>query len=172
MLAGAVLAEAAMYDGHHVAQTQEYGPEARLGATKAEVIISRRPIAFPQVVVPDILLCLSRDGFLRYGRMIAPGGIRIVEASLDPELSAEQGIVRLPLREVARAEGNELAMNIVGLGALATLTGAVSESALERALGARIKPEFLDLNVRALGAGLALGRARSRAGPAIATHGS
>ena len=41
ILAGIILAEAAgIYDGFEITQTQSYGPEARGGASRAEVIIS------------------------------------------------------------------------------------------------------------------------------------
>ena len=44
ILAGLVLAEAAgMFDGREVAMVQSYGPEARGGTSKAEVIISDSP---------------------------------------------------------------------------------------------------------------------------------
>jgi 2-oxoglutarate ferredoxin oxidoreductase subunit gamma len=157
MLAGAILAEAAMEDGREVTETQEYGPEARLGATKAEVVIGSRPIAFPAVDVPDVLLCLSRDGFKRYGHIIAPDGLRIVEATI--EEADEPGLLSLPLKERAREAGDEVAMNIVGLGALAALTGVVGAASLERAVRSRVKAEFLEVNLKALAAGLALGRA-------------
>jgi 2-oxoglutarate ferredoxin oxidoreductase subunit gamma len=160
MLAGAILAEAAMRAGRHVAQTQEYGPEARLGATKAEVILSTRDIAFPAVDVPDVLLCLSRPGYLRYGQQLAPGGLALVEASLDlpPTPAPERSqLVRLPLRATARALGQELVTNVVGLGALAAVTGLVDLESLRAALRARVKPETQDTNELALARGWEMG---------------
>jgi len=40
ILGGIILAEAAILDGKNAIQSQSYGPEARGGASKAEVIIS------------------------------------------------------------------------------------------------------------------------------------
>ena len=40
ILAGIILAEAAILDGKEAIQTQSYGPEARGGASKSEVLIS------------------------------------------------------------------------------------------------------------------------------------
>ncbi|HWA84234.1 MAG TPA: 2-oxoacid:acceptor oxidoreductase family protein, partial [Fimbriimonadaceae bacterium] len=65
--AGVILAEAAVLDGRYVVQTQSYGPEARLGSSKAEVIISDDPIANPQVKTPDVLICLSEESVAKYG---------------------------------------------------------------------------------------------------------
>ncbi len=49
ILAGIILAEAALLDGKNAIQSQSYGPEARGGASKAEVIISDADIDFPKV---------------------------------------------------------------------------------------------------------------------------
>jgi 2-oxoglutarate ferredoxin oxidoreductase subunit gamma len=49
ILAGIILAEAAaIYDGKNAVQTQSYGPEARGGASKAEVIIAQGEIDLPR----------------------------------------------------------------------------------------------------------------------------
>jgi 2-oxoglutarate ferredoxin oxidoreductase subunit gamma len=171
MLAGAILAEAAMRDERYVTETQEYGPEARLGATKADLVVARRPIAFPDVVRPDLLLCLSRPGYLKYGRGVAPGGLMVVDdrIAVEEEAPAEGAVVvRLPLRRTARELGGEIAANIVGLGALVALSGVVSEHALAAAVAARTKPEFADLNARAAAAGLELGRGARQGGRSTA----
>jgi 2-oxoglutarate ferredoxin oxidoreductase subunit gamma len=165
MLAGAILAEAAMRAGRHVVQTQDYGPEARLGATKADVVVSAREIALPSVVLPDVLLCLSRPGYLRYGRQVARDGLVLVEASLDlaPEGQAKGAqTVPLALRESARALGGELFMNVMGIAALCALTGVVAEEQLAEAVAARVKPGLREPNIRALAEGFALGRAAGR----------
>ncbi len=158
MLAGTLLAEAAMQDGLHVVQTQSYGPEARLGAAKSEVVISTRDIAFPEVLVPDLVLCLSRDAYLKFGRKVADGGVVLLEEAILKDVPDAKGQV-LPLRATARDLGNELSLNVVGLGALVAITQAVSRDGLRSALRHRMKPEYLDLNIGALEAGFALGEA-------------
>ncbi len=47
--AGIILAEAAsIIEGKHAVQSQSYGPEARGGASKSEVIISDAPDRLPE----------------------------------------------------------------------------------------------------------------------------
>ena len=46
LLAGIVLAEAAIHEGKNAVQTQSYGPEARGGASKAEVVVSDEDIDY------------------------------------------------------------------------------------------------------------------------------
>ena len=156
ILAGAILAEAAMYDGKDVVETHEYGPEARLGATKADVIVSHHFIAFPEVLQADVLLCLSHDGYLRYGRSLSPGGLRILDSSLQSEMGEDEDMIYLPLKEIAKNLGNEVAINIVGLGALAGLSGLISADSMHLAVLKRVKTEFRMLNEQALEAGFEL----------------
>ncbi len=156
ILAGAILAEAAMYDGKDVVETHEYGPEARLGATKADIIVSHRFIAFPEVLQADALLCLSYDGYLRYGGNLSPGGLRILDSSLQPEMDEGEDMIFLPLKEIAKNLGNEVVINIVGLGALAGLSRLVSEDSMHLAVLKRVKAEFRTLNEQALKVGFEL----------------
>ena len=43
ILAGIIFAEAALLDGKLAIQSQSYGPEARGGASKSEVLLSEKP---------------------------------------------------------------------------------------------------------------------------------
>lgn len=156
ILAGLVLAEAGSREGLHVVQTQSYGPEARLGASKSDVILSREDIAFPGVTEPDVLLCLSRDAFSKYGATMAPGGLRLVDRQVAAEVPVGDAMV-LPLVDTAQSIGDVIVTNVVALGALVALSGAVSQSSLRDALRGRVKPQLVDLNERALAAGWELG---------------
>jgi len=67
ILAGIILAEAAgIYEGKEVVQTQSYGPEARGGASRSEVVISEGFIDYPKVTKSDILLVLTQDACDKY----------------------------------------------------------------------------------------------------------
>lgn len=155
MLAGFLLAQAGMTDGLHVVQTQSYGPEARLGAAKSDVILSGSEIAYPEVIAPDVFLCLSHDAFVAYESTVGPEAMSIVdERSLDG--LDRQGTIVLPLADTARECGAAFAANIVALGALIGITGVVSERSLREALSARVVPQSLALNTKAFTAGLRL----------------
>lgn len=167
ILAGLVLAEAGSREGLHVVQTQSYGPEARLGASKSDVILSEPEIAFPGVTKPDVLLCLSRDAFQKYGATVAAGGLCVVDRQVAAEISVGDAIV-LPLVDTAQSLGDTIVTNVVALGALVALTGAVRQDTLRDALRGRVKPQLVDLNERALAAGWGLGEAAARAAlPAV-----
>jgi 2-oxoglutarate ferredoxin oxidoreductase subunit gamma len=157
MLAGLLLAQAGMDDGLHVVQTQSYGPEARLGAAKSDVILSRDQIAYPEVIYPDVFLCLSRDAFAAYSAGVPSGALSIIDERGASGLAMADAIV-LALTVAARDCGAAFATNIVGLGVLVGVSGIVSERSLRGALAARVSPESLDANLRAFAAGLALAR--------------
>jgi 2-oxoglutarate ferredoxin oxidoreductase subunit gamma len=162
ILAGIILAEAAgVYDGKFVCQTQSYGPEARGGASKAEVVISDDEIDYPKAIQPDVLLAMNQKSLDTYIGDLKPGGALLVDADLVKEVPLSQ-VVALPFTRIAREDlGKTMVANIVALGALAQFTGAVSLKSLEVAVLARVPKGTEDLNRRALAAGIAAVQAGS-----------
>ena len=159
ILAGIILAEAAgVYDGKFVCQTQSYGPEARGGASKAEVVISDAAIDYPKAIRPDVLLALNQKSLEAFSSDLKPGGLLLVDADLVKEVPASR-VLALPFTRIARELGREMVANIVALGALAQLTGAVSLESLTAAVLARVPKGTEDLNRRALAAGVAAAKA-------------
>jgi len=152
ILAGIILAEAAIIDGKEAIQTQSYGPEARGGASKAEVIISNNPIDYPKVLNADILLVMSQEACNKYSGLVGLGGQMIVDASLVwkiPEIAAK--VIALDITRAAKEElGKEMVANIIAMGALVGLTGAVSVEALKAAVLARVPKGTEELNLQAL----------------------
>jgi len=162
ILAGIILAEAAgVYDGKFVCQTQSYGPEARGGASKAEVVISDAAIDYPKAISPDVLLAMNQKSLEAFSSDLKPGGLLLVDADLVKEAPASR-VLALPFTRIARELGRAMAANIVALGALAQLTGAVSLRSLEAAVLARVPKGTEDLNRRALAAGVAAAQAGGR----------
>ncbi len=159
ILAGIILAEAAgIHDGKFVCQTQSYGPAARGGASKAEVVISDAEIDYPMALQPDVLLAMNQKSLDTYLADLKPEGTLIVDATLVPEVPGS-GAYAIPFTQLARQElGKEMVANIVALGALAAITGAVTLPGLEAAVLARVPPGTGELNRRALSAGASAAR--------------
>jgi 2-oxoglutarate ferredoxin oxidoreductase subunit gamma len=154
ILASVVLAEAAgVYEGRRVVQTQSYGPEARGGASKADIIISDEEILYPKSRRLDILVCLSQQAAEEYFGDLKQDGVAIIDSFYVRECPRE-GAICLPLTETAREKvGRELFTNIVTLGAVARATGVVKLDSLEHAVASRVPPRTIDLNRQALQAG-------------------
>ncbi|NLC76505.1 MAG: 2-oxoacid:ferredoxin oxidoreductase subunit gamma [Clostridia bacterium] len=153
VLAGIILAEGAVLAGKNAVQTQTYGPEARGGASKAEVIISDGEIDYPKVVKPDVLLTMSQAAFDKYAFLVETGDtLVLVDSTNVTDLSGTGGkLISLPLTKMAAEEvGKAMVANMVALGALVTLTGVIPPEALEEAALARIPKGSEGLNVKAL----------------------
>lgn len=155
ILAGIVLAEAAVAEGKNAVQTQSYGPESRGGASKSEVIISGGEIDYPKVLIPDFLLVMSQEAADIYGGNVREGGLTLADSTFVDQVETGPGrVIRLPLTELAREQlGKEIVANIVALGALVALSGAVSPESLEQAVLRRVPKGTEGLNRRALAVG-------------------
>ncbi len=153
ILAGILLAEAAIRDGKNVTQTQSYGPEARGGASRSEVVISEGEIHYPKVIRADITLCMSQEACDRYGGQMRRDGLLILDADHVTRAPTTRAVC-VPMTTLAReATGREITANVVGLGLLAGLTRVISREALEAAVRDRVPRGTADANLKALAAG-------------------
>lgn len=159
LLAGLILAEAAvLYDHKEACQTQSYGPEARGGASKSEVIIDDEPIDYPKVIAADVLLALSQEACDKYYHDLKRDGVLIVDSVHVRRVPTSKAF-SLPITEIAEERtGRTITANMVGLGVLAGLTGVVSEEALQNAVAERAPEGTEEINLEALAAGLDEGK--------------
>jgi 2-oxoglutarate ferredoxin oxidoreductase subunit beta len=160
VLAGLLLAEAAVAAGKNATHAQAYGPESRGGATRAEVIVADGEIDYPCVDRVDFLVALTAEAHARYARQLKPGAIVLLDAAKPPDGPAD-GITRHALPILATAQrvlGTQVGANLVALGALVALSGVVPAPAMERVIGARRPGGSPERALRAFRAGIELGR--------------
>jgi len=161
VLAGKILAEAAaVYDDLNATQSQSYGPEARGGASRSEVIISDDEIDYPKAVSIDLLLALTQESCDRYYKDLKKGGILLVDSAAVNSLpEGEFRVISAPIIGLARERvGRALVANIVALGFIAGISGIVSEKSLRAAIEARVPKGTEELNLTAFATGLAEAR--------------
>lgn len=152
ILAGIIMGEAAaIYDGKQAVQSQSYGPEARGGASKSEVIISDQPIDFPKATAVDALLALTQEACDKYSSDLKSGGVLLIDSDLVKKApSGDFTVVRIPIISTAKNEvGRAIVANIVALGAMVALTGIVTRESAERAVLSRVPSAFTELNRKA-----------------------
>ena len=155
ILAGVILAEAAILDGKQAIQSQSYGPEARGGASKAEVIISDDEIDFIKVQKCEMLLCLTQDAYDKYGKDFTK--VLIVDEGLKLKYSEPEKVVRLSILDTASNKlGKPMVANIVALGAANELLKLVSKESLLEAVLDRVPRGTEELNKEALESGYGL----------------
>lgn len=155
ILAGIILAEAAIIDGKEAVQSQSYGPEARGGSSKSEVIISDSRINYPKLEAPDIVLAMTQEALNKYKSDLKKDGILVIDNTLIRDIPTEWNNVHtIPITKLAREKcGRDLFANIVALGVIAKLTNSVSFPSLEKAVLARVPKGTEEKNKLALETG-------------------
>lgn len=160
VLAGKILAEAAaIYDDKNATQSQSYGPEARGGASRSEVIISDEEIDYPKATNIDLLLAFTQESCNRYWQDVKNDGILLVDADHVTQLpEGKFTIHKVPIIDIAYKEvGRRMVANIVALGIIAALVKIVSVEALESAILARVPKGTEKLNIKAFKIGFETG---------------
>lgn len=150
-LAGTLLCKAAaLFDDKEAVFTQTHGPEARGGASRADVIIGESSVAYPFVTRPQILVVLFQEAYEKFRPQLDDGGLLIVEEDLVQLREDDQDAIKLPAVRIAKDLGNKLAANIIMLGYMIRKTGVVSRKAMEEAIGNTVREQHVELNLQAL----------------------
>ena len=159
ILAGIILAEAALLDNKLAIQSQSYGPEARGGSSKSEVIIDTKQIHYPKITVPDVVLAMSQEACGKYTSDLTGEGILITDSLFVQKLpdAKYKEVYQLPITHTAKEElGKALFSNIIALGALVRITGCVSMESLTKAVLDRVPKGTEELNEKAIKLGYEL----------------
>lgn len=159
--AALITAAAGLGQGLEVAQTQSYGPEARGGACRSDVVISDQSIEYMKPLGINVFVVMSQPAMDQYAVGLDLGRALIIADSTLVQ-SAPQGAKVYWVAATAQAEekfGAALYANIIMLGALSAITGLVGLDALESALPGNVPPKSLAANRQALARGHELGRA-------------
>ncbi len=155
--AAIILAEAALLcEGLNAVQSQSYGPEARGGASRSDVIISDTDILFPKVIEPNILVCLTQEAYDKFSGLIRPGGFLLTDrhyVKQNEKVDAKQIELNM-YTEVMDKIGKPIVFNICMLGALITFLKIVRPESIMKVLETRIPSAFLQINQDALDLGI------------------
>ncbi len=158
ILAGIILAKAAMYEKYRVTQTQSYGPESRGGASRADVIISNEEVFYPEATNFDILMALTQEACDKYLFDLKDDGILIADTTYVKNISLlNSSSYELPFTEIAIEKlGSPLSTNILSLSFLVRKTGIVTAESLEKGIRESVKPAYVDINLKAMKIGFEL----------------
>jgi len=157
VLAGYIIGQAAtVHEGLNAVFTQDYGPEARGGACRADIIISDRPVLYPYIETPTVLVAMSQAAFEKY----FPGASDSTTVIIDEDLVSPPGaatgrVVRMPARRIAEELGRVAVANVAMLGYLTAVTGIVSAEAMQRSILSSVPKGTEELNTTAFKRGLA-----------------
>ena len=155
---GQIWVYCAMQEGKNVTYFPFYGAEKRGGIARAGVIVSDGEIASPLVSIPDSVLVMNSDSLPICEEIVRENGIMLINSSLVKENPRRNDIkiVRIEASGIAEQKGNVRFANMVALGAMAKLTGALSLDHIEEILRDFFSPDkhhFIPINVQAIKAG-------------------
>ena len=148
-------------DGLYAVQTQSYGPAARGGSAKAEVVISDEPIDYPKPINPDLMICLTGGAADKYAGDVKHGGRLILDTFAVEEVPVvDAKIYQLPIIQTARDKiGREIVTNMVALGMIARvleLEGMMKPEAVRKAMLDRVPKGTEELNSKAFDEGYSM----------------
>jgi 2-oxoglutarate ferredoxin oxidoreductase subunit gamma len=168
VLIGNILGKAAtIYDLKHATMIQAIGPEARGGSCSSQVIISEEEILFPYVQRPEVLICMSQEGFEKNVATLASGGLLIWDTDLvkTRDLDPSWTTFHIPATRFAEKLGNKMMANIVMLGFLSAVSELVQLDSLRQTMLSSVPARTRENNGKAFDRGREYGEAiqKSRA---------
>jgi 2-oxoglutarate ferredoxin oxidoreductase subunit gamma len=157
VFAGTVLAEAiGVEDGKNVCQTQSYGPEARGGASRSDLVVSSGDIYYPKPLKLDVLLALTQEACDTYFPTLKEDGVLIVDSTLVTQLPDHQ-VSGFPFTQLARDKvGTPMVANVIALGAIVALTKVASKKGFLEAIKRRAPKGTEERNLKAAEIGFEL----------------
>jgi 2-oxoglutarate ferredoxin oxidoreductase subunit gamma len=158
---------AAIHQGEFATMTQNFGPEARGGACSAQLILSDKPVLYPYVTRPDILVVMSQEAYGKFSPELKENGTLLIERDLVrvTDVPAETRIYSVPATRIAEELGKRMVLNIVMVGFFTAITQLLSAEAVRKAVADSVPSSFRDLNLKAFDKGYEYGKTALAAGP-------
>ena len=159
ILAGFIIGKAAsVFMNYNAVQSQSYGPEARGGAARSEVIISDEKIGYPRPTGVDLLVAMSQESFDTYRDDISENTIIVVDPDLVTKYDIGRPVYKVEAQKIAEELGNKIVTNIVMVGASTSIFGLLEPEAVRKAVLDSVPSRFKELNEKAFENGLEAGK--------------
>jgi 2-oxoglutarate ferredoxin oxidoreductase subunit gamma len=159
ILAGFIIGKAAsVFENYNAVQSQSYGPEARGGAARSEVIISDDKIGYPRPVGVDCLVAMSQESFDTYRDDIRDDAVIIVDPDLVKRHDIGRKLYKVDALKIAEELGNKIVTNIVMVGAFTSIYGLLKPEAVKESVIDSVPKRFTELNVKAFERGFEAGK--------------
>ncbi len=156
----------ALGHGYNVTQTQSYGPEARGGSSRCDLVISSEPISYPKTEHLDLLVALSQEACNKYYPYLKPNGVLLIDSGLVKQTPSNV-FIGLPFTELTQKRIEVVqATNVVVLGAITFLMPFARRELIRKALKDTLPPKIHKLNFKAFNLGF--NQAKKNVGESIA----
>ena len=152
ILAGSLISKAMSLGNLNVTQTQNYGPEARGGSTKCEIVLCTEKVAFPRVLSADIAIFLTSDSYKKFSGVVKQKTVVLLDSYCKGKGES------IPFLSTSREHFNsDLFANTIAVGYLAGRFDFFDQGNFMEAMEQLI-PAFLEENKKAFQLGFSLGR--------------
>lgn len=165
ILAGFIIGKAAsVFMNYNAVQYQSYGPEARGGAARSEVIVSDGKITYPRVTSVDLLIAMSQEAYDKYGDDVREDTIIIIDPDLVIGKEGKGKLFRIRAQHIAEKLGNRIVANMVMIGALTAISNFLNPDAVKKSIEDTVPERFREINLRAFEEGYKAGKDAVRRG--------
>jgi 2-oxoglutarate ferredoxin oxidoreductase subunit gamma len=159
ILAGFIIGKAAsVFMDYNAVQSQSYGPEARGGAARSEIIISDEKIGYPRPTSVDIFVAMSQESFDTYRNDIRDDTIIVLDPDLVKKHDIGRSLYKIHAQKIAEELGNKIVTNIVMVGAFTAIFGMLKPEAVKESVIDSVPKKFLELNEKAFEKGFEAGK--------------
>jgi 2-oxoglutarate ferredoxin oxidoreductase subunit gamma len=148
-----------IYEDGYSTMTQAFGPEARGGACSAQVILDDKPVLYPYVTRPDILIVMSQEAYSLFTPQLKENGLLIIEQDMVRVDALPPGVrvYSVPATRLAEELGKRMVLNIVMVGFFGAVSGLLKPESLRDAIAESVPKAFVDLNLKAFDKGYEYG---------------
>jgi len=152
ILAGHIIGQAAaLYEHKFATFIQDYGPEARGGACRADVVVSDERVLYPYIEAPMVLVAMSQAAYDKYSPRNREDTLVVIDQDLvTPKKVRSNRLLTIPARRIAEELGRVMVANTVMLGFLTAVTSVVSIDAMSKSILASVPKNTEELNLDAL----------------------
>ena len=159
MLAGYIIGQAvAIYEHKHTTHIRDYGPEARGGTCRADVVISDEPVLYPYINAPSVLVSMSQQAYDKYRPRSREDSLIIIDEDLVKHREKRKDrLMAIPARRIAEELGRAAVANVVMLGFFTAVTDFVSLEAMKKSVLSSVPKNTEELNLKALERGYQYG---------------
>lgn len=157
MVIGQMLGYAACSEGFNASFSPRYGPEKRGGTANCSVIIADREIGSLSPEKVDCLLALNQLSLDKFIDNVKPGGMVIINSAMcQRPQRTDVTVYGIDAVDIAREIGSPKVANIVVIGAFVHCSQLLDREEVSKALDIKLgkKPQFIEMNRRALAAGM------------------
>jgi len=165
MLAGFIIGQAAaVHELKYATHIRDYGPEARGGSCRADVVISEKPVLYPYINAPSVLVAMSQAAYDKYRPSSRENSLIIIDEDLVQHREKRKDrLWTIPAQRMAEELGRANIANVIMLGFFTAVTGAVSIEAMRKSVLSSVPKSWEELNLTALEQGYNYGLEKVKA---------